>query len=184
MYTYPKKYDVIVVGGGHAGCEAAHACAKMGASTLLISINLDALAQMSCNPSIGGLGKTHLVSEIDALGGIMAEAADHTGIQFRMLNTRKGPAVQALRAQTDRWAYQRYVKHLLERVPNLDIKQGIVEKLIADDNKISGVIIKGEIAFHANAVILTTGTFLRGLIHIGDMMISGGRAGELRAEKL
>ena len=184
MYTYPKKYDVIVVGGGHAGCEAAHACAKIGVSTLLISIYLDTLAQMSCNPSIGGLGKTHLVREIDALGGIMAEAIDHTGIQFRTLNTRKGPAVQALRAQADRWAYQRYVKFLLEKTPNLDIRQGIVENLLTDDNKITGVVIKGEIAFKAKTVILTTGTFLRGLIHIGEMMQSGGRGGELRAEEL
>ena len=184
MFTYPKKYDVIVVGGGHAGCEAAHACAKMGLSTLLISIYLDTLAQMSCNPSIGGLGKTHLVREIDAFGGIMAEAIDNTGIQFRMLNTRKGPAVQALRAQADRFAYQRYIKFLLEKTSNLDIKQGIVENILTDDNKITGVLIKGDIAFEGKTVILTTGTFLRGLIHIGTMMIDGGRGGELRAEKL
>jgi len=184
MYFYPKKYDVIVVGGGHAGCEAAHASAKMGMSTLLISIYLDTLAQMSCNPSIGGLGKTHLVQEIDALGGIMAEAIDHTGIQFRTLNTRKGPAVQALRAQADRWAYQRYVKFLLEKTPDLDIQQGIVENLLTDDNKIIGVSVKGNIAFQGKTVILTTGTFLRGLIHIGKMMTSGGRGGELRAENL
>ena len=184
MYTYHKKYDVIVVGGGHAGCEAAHACAKMGMSTLLISIYLDTLAQMSCNPSIGGLGKTHLVQEIDALGGIMADVIDHTGIQFRTLNTRKGPAVQALRAQADRWAYQRYVKFLLEKTPNLDIVQGIVENILTDDNKTTGVVLKGNIAYQGKTIILTTGTFLRGLIHIGEMMTSGGRGGELRAEKL
>jgi tRNA uridine 5-carboxymethylaminomethyl modification enzyme len=184
MYTYQKKYDVIVVGGGHAGCEAAHACAKMGMSTLLISIYLDTLAQMSCNPSIGGLGKTHLVREIDALGGIMADVIDHTGIQFRTLNTRKGPAVQALRAQADRWAYQHYVKFLLEKTENLDIVQGIVENILTDDNKITGVLIKGNIAYQGKTVILTTGTFLRGLIHIGEMMTSGGRGGELRAENL
>ena len=184
MYTYQKKYDVIVVGGGHAGCEAAHACAKMGMSTLLISIYLDTLAQMSCNPSIGGLGKTHLVREIDALGGIMAEVIDHTGIQFRTLNTRKGPAVQALRAQADRWAYQRYVKFLLEKTKNLDIVQGIVENILTDDNRITGVLIKGNIAYQGKTVILTTGTFLRGLIHIGEMMTPGGRGGELRAENL
>ncbi|RLD11877.1 MAG: tRNA uridine-5-carboxymethylaminomethyl(34) synthesis enzyme MnmG [Chlamydiae bacterium] len=184
MYTYPKKYDVIVVGGGHAGCEAAHACAKMGLPTLLISIYLDTIAQMSCNPSIGGLGKTHLVREIDALGGIMAEVIDHTGMQFRTLNTRKGPAVQALRAQADRWSYQRYEQFLLEKTENLDIKQGIVENILTNDNKITGVLIKGDVVYQSKTVILTTGTFLRGLIHIGKMMIPGGRGGELRAEKL
>ncbi len=184
MYNYPKKYDIIVVGAGHAGAEAAHTCAKMGAKTLLLSINLDTTAQMSCNPAIGGLGKTHLVKEIDALGGIMAEAIDHTGIQFRMLNTRKGPAVQALRAQADRWAYQKYVQCKLEGIRNLDIKQALVETISTDDNQTNGVITKDGIFFESKAVILTTGTFLKGLIHIGETMFSGGRAGEPAADNL
>jgi len=184
MYTYKKKYDIIVVGAGHAGTEAAHTSAKMGAKTLLLSINLDTTAQMSCNPAIGGLGKTHLVKEIDALGGIMAEAIDHTGIQFRMLNTRKGPAVQALRAQADRWAYQKYVQTKLENIENLDIKQATVETISTDDNKVNGIITKDKIFFEAAAVILTTGTFLKGLIHIGKTMFAGGRAGEPSAENL
>lgn len=184
MYKYPKKYDIIVVGAGHAGAEAAYASAKMGDKTLLLSINLDTTAQMSCNPAIGGLGKTHLVREIDALGGIMAEAIDHTGIQFRMLNTRKGPAVQALRAQADRWLYQKYVQHKLEATENLDMKQAVAEAISTNDNRANGVITKDGIFFESEAVILTTGTFLKGLIHIGETMFTGGRYGEPSAENL
>jgi tRNA uridine 5-carboxymethylaminomethyl modification enzyme len=181
VYTCSKKYDVIVVGGGHAGCEAAHACARMGATTLLLTMQLDTIAQMSCNPAIGGLGKSQLVREIDALGGVMAHVIDHTGIQFRTLNTRKGPAVQALRAQADRHAYQWFMKHLLERTPGLDMQQGMVRDVMTDGQGVTGVCTAAGLRFDARAVILTTGTFLQGLIHIGETMLPGGRGGELPA---
>jgi len=181
---YDKKYDVIVVGGGHAGCEAALAAARMGHPTLLLTINLDTIAQMSCNPAIGGLAKGHLVKEIDALGGEMAKNIDATGIQFRILNRRKGPAVQASRAQADKKAYQIRMKHILETQENLDVKQGLVENIIVKDGKAKGVATHTSMAYLAHAVILTTGTFLKGLIHIGDISYSSGRAGEPSAENL
>jgi len=176
--TYPTVYDVIVIGAGHAGCEAAHAAARMGCHTLLLTMQLDTIAQMSCNPAVGGLGKSNLVREVDALGGLMGFVADHTGIQFRMLNTSKGPAVQALRAQTDRHAYSRMMKRCLETTPRLDLKQGMATALLTDAHGVSGVVCAGDVAFSARAVVVTTGTFLHGMLHIGALMLPGGRGGE------
>jgi tRNA uridine 5-carboxymethylaminomethyl modification enzyme len=157
----------------------------MGSETLLLTIHIDTIAQLSCNPAIGGLGKSNLVREIDALGGIMAEVIDHTGIQFRTLNTSKGPAVQALRAQADKQAYMAYMRHLLEQTPRLDVKQGIAEEILADDNGIVGVRVEeGQVAYLAGKVIVTTGTFLKGLIHIGTTTMPGGRIGELPSSVL
>ena len=178
MWTYPKDFDVIVIGAGHAGCEAAHASAKMGASTLLLTMNLDTIAKMSCNPAIGGTAKGHIVREIDALGGLMGKIADKTGIQFRMLNSAKGPAVWSPRCQSDKTAYQNAMKSFLETVSNLDIKQGTTEDLIIEKNRVVGVKTLDGIAYKAKAVILSAGTFMRGLIHIGDVNYSGGRAGD------
>ena len=184
MTGYVKEYQVLVVGAGHAGCEAALASARMGCSTLLLTMSLDVIAQMSCNPSIGGLGKGHLVHEIDALGGEMGLNIDQTGIQFRRLNMRKGPAVRAGRAQADRMAYSARMKLVVETEKNLDLKQGVVEELIVKNNKIRGVRTREGIDFFARAVVLTTGTFMRGLIHVGMNNYPGGRAGEPSAEKL
>jgi tRNA uridine 5-carboxymethylaminomethyl modification enzyme len=178
MYSYGKKYQVIVVGAGHAGCEAALAAARMGCSTLLLSMSLDAVAQMSCNPAIGGLAKGHLVKEIDALGGEMARCIDVTGIQFRILNTKKGPAVRASRAQADRRRYQSWMKRTVENQPGLDLKQGAVTRLVVEKNRVCGVETKEGLVFFGEAVVLTTGTFMRGLIHIGLNSYPGGRAGE------
>ncbi len=184
MNTYHKHYDVIVVGAGHAGCEAALAAARMGCEVLIVTINLDTIGKMSCNPAIGGLAKGHLVKEIDALGGEMAKNIDKTGIQFRRLNTKKGPAVRSSRAQADKKAYQDEMKCVLEKQERLDTKQVLVEELLVEDGRCIGIKSQTQTAYYGDAVILTTGTFLRGLIHIGDVSYSAGRAGESSAEKL
>ena len=178
MWKYPEKFDVIVMGAGHAGCEAAHAAAKMGAKTLLLTMNLDTIGKMSCNPAVGGVAKGHMVREIDALGGLMGEVIDCTGIQYRMLNSTKGPAVWAPRAQADKAAYQLEIKHRLEQVENLEIKQGTIEDIIVESDQITGVITKEGIHYACEALILSSGTFLRGLLHIGETNYSGGRAGD------
>ena len=175
---YQKTFDVIVVGGGHAGTEAALAAARMGAATLLLTQNIDTLGQMSCNPAIGGIGKGHLVKEVDALGGVMAKAIDLAGIQFRVLNASKGPAVQATRAQADRALYKQAVRHILENQPNLSLFQQTVSDLIVEGDRVVGVNTQMGLSFSAGAVILTTGTFLGGKIHIGLENYSGGRAGD------
>lgn len=177
MWTYPEEFDVIVVGAGHAGCEAAHAAAKMGARTLLLTMTLDTIAKMSCNPAVGGTAKGHIVREIDALGGLMGKNSDQTGIQFRMLNASKGPAVWSPRAQADKFAYANAMKHRLERTPSLFIQQGTIESLIVEGEKITGVETLEGIAYRAKAVIVSSGTFMRGLIHIGQTQFAGGRSG-------
>lgn len=182
--TYGQDYQVIVVGAGHAGCEAALAAARMGSRTLLLTMHLDAVAQMSCNPAIGGLAKGHLVREIDALGGEMGRNIDATGIQFRVLNTRKGPAVRASRAQADRAAYCARMKRVVATTANLDLKQGVVSRLLLDGQRVAGVETCDGIRFCARQVILTTGTFLRGLIHVGLNNYPGGRLGEPASEGL
>jgi len=184
MFEYPKKYQVIVVGGGHAGVEAALAAARMGCQTLLLTINLDTIGQMSCNPAIGGLAKGHLVREIDALGGEMGKVTDLTGLQFRMLNTRKGPSVWAPRAQCDKKAYQFRLKWICERQANLDCKQAQTVRLLKEDGRVIGVQTAFEVRFMADTVVITTGTFLRGLMHVGANQQSGGRAGEAAAVSL
>ena len=183
-FVYPKRYQVIVVGAGHAGVEAALAAARMGVSTLLLSINLDTIGQMSCNPAIGGLAKGHLAREIDALGGEMGRNTDMTGLQFRMLNTKKGPSVWAPRAQCDKKAYQFRLKWVCERQANLDIQQGQTVRIVAEDGVVIGVETSLEVRYLATAVVITTGTFLRGLMHIGSNQQSGGRSGEAAAQSL
>jgi tRNA uridine 5-carboxymethylaminomethyl modification enzyme len=179
--SYPKNHDVIVIGAGHAGCEAALAAARMGCRTLVLTANVDTIGLMSCNPSIGGVGKGHLVKEIDALGGEMGKAADHAAIQFRRLNTRKGAAVQATRVQADRQSYRAYMKKALESEPNIDIKQRMVEGFVVEGGRIAGVKTNLGEHFFADAVVVTPGTFPNGLIHIGATKISSGRAGEAAA---
>lgn len=175
---YPEQFDVIIIGGGHAGTEAAMAAARMGRQTLLLTHNIDTLGQMSCNPAIGGIGKGHLVKEIDALGGLMATAIDHAGIQFRILNASKGPAVRATRAQADRVLYRQAVRTALENQPNLMIFQQPVEDLMVENDQVVGAVTQMGLKFRAKAVVLTVGTFLDGKIHIGLENYSGGRAGD------
>ncbi|MER2099243.1 MAG: tRNA uridine-5-carboxymethylaminomethyl(34) synthesis enzyme MnmG [Pseudomonas qingdaonensis] len=175
---FPSRFEVIVIGGGHAGTEAALASARMGVKTLLLTHNVETLGHMSCNPAIGGIGKSHLVKEIDALGGVMALATDKSGIQFRVLNNRKGPAVRATRAQADRAIYKAVVREILENQPNLWIFQQACDDLIVEQDQVRGVVTQMGLRFHADSVVLTTGTFLSGLIHIGLQNYSGGRAGD------
>ncbi len=184
MDSYSNTYDVIVVGAGHAGCEAALAAARMGHHTLVITVNVDHIGEMSCNPAVGGLAKGHLVREIDALGGEMAKNIDATGIQFRRLNTKKGPAVQSSRAQADKEQYRLRMKGVLERQENLDVKQAMIDALIVEDGTVKGVITSIEERFFGKTVILTTGTFLKGLIHIGLRSFPAGRMGDPASNKL
>lgn len=181
---YPKHYDVVVIGGGHAGTEAALASARMGAQTLLLTHNIETLGQMSCNPAIGGIGKSHLVKEIDALGGAMALATDKAGIQFRVLNSRKGAAVRATRAQADRILYKAAIRHVLENQPNLDIFQQAADDILVENGKATAVVTSTGIIFNTQTVVLTSGTFLGGVIHIGLESSSGGRAGDQPSIKL
>ncbi|HEB27260.1 MAG TPA: tRNA uridine-5-carboxymethylaminomethyl(34) synthesis enzyme MnmG [Porticoccus sp.] len=175
---YPNSFDVIVIGGGHAGTEASLAAARMGCRTLLLTHNIETLGQMSCNPAIGGIGKSHLVKEVDALGGVMAHAADKGGIQFRVLNSRKGPAVRATRAQADRVLYKNTVRQILENQPNLSIFQQAVDDLIIEGHRVTGVVTQMGLRFSGKTVVLTAGTFLGGKIHIGLENHAGGRAGD------
>src|SRR5690606_2820235 len=175
---YPEGFDVIVIGGGHAGTEAALAAARTGASTLLLTHNMETLGQMSCNPSIGGIGKGHLVKEVDALGGAMALATDYAGIQFRILNSSKGPAVRATRAQADRSLYRKAIRNTLQHQENLTIFQQSVEDLILEGDRVVGAITQIGLEFRGRTVVLTAGTFLNGLIHVGLDHYSGGRAGD------
>ena len=181
---YPELFDVIVIGGGHAGTEACAAAARMGMNTLLLTHNVETIGQMSCNPAIGGIGKGHLVKEIDALGGVMAQAADRGGIQFRILNRRKGPAVRATRAQADRTLYKAAVRELVESQLNLRIFQQAVTDFTLDGGRVTGVLTQGGIQFRAAAVVLTTGTFLGGRLHMGETQYDGGRAGDPPANAL
>lgn len=174
---YSEDFDVIVIGGGHAGTEACLAAARAGCKTLLLTHSIDTLGQMSCNPAIGGIGKSHLVKEVDALGGVMARATDRAGIQFRLLNARKGPAVRATRAQTDRELYKAAIRHYLENQPNLKIFQQAVDDLIVEGEEVKGVVTQMGLRFYGRTVVLTTGTFLGGVIHIGLENHAGGRAG-------
>jgi len=178
MYIYPKSYDVIVIGAGHSGVEAAFAASRLGCETLLLTQNADTVGQMSCNPAIGGLAKGNMVREIDALGGVMGLNTDATGIQFRMLNTQKGPSVRAPRAQCDKKAYQFRLKALLEAAPRLDLKQGNVTDMIVENDRIAGVETNLGVAFRGRAVVVTTGTFMRGVLHVGLRNQHGGRMGD------
>jgi len=175
---YPERFDAIVIGGGHAGTEAALACARMGLKTLLLTHSIDTVGQMSCNPAIGGIGKSHLVREIDALGGVMAEATDEAGIQWRVLNRRKGPAVRATRAQADRTLYRNAIRRRIEAQPGLSIFQQAADDLIVDGDRVCGAVSQGGQRFHARCVILATGTFLGGQMHVGLSRSAGGRAGD------
>ncbi|OPH36891.1 tRNA uridine-5-carboxymethylaminomethyl(34) synthesis enzyme MnmG [Moraxella equi] len=184
MSFLTKTFDVIVIGGGHAGTEAALASARMGVPTLLITHNIETLGQMSCNPAIGGIGKSHLVKEVDALGGAMALATDHAGIQFRVLNSRKGAAVRATRAQADRLLYKAFIRHTLENQPNLDLFQQPVDDIIVENGKAVAVVTASGVRINAQSIVLTSGTFLGGVIHIGLQHQSGGRAGDMPSIRL
>lgn len=179
MNHFDEQFDVLVIGAGHAGCEAAHAAARIGARTAVVTFNLDLVAQMSCNPAIGGIAKGHLVREIDALGGLMGCIIDATGIQYRMLNRSRGPAVQAPRAQADRALYRREMRRVLESIPNLHLRQGEVVRILTDQGEVRGVELMDGRLLGAGAIVVTTGTFLNGLIHIGERRYSAGRSGEL-----
>ncbi|MFW2392417.1 MAG: FAD-dependent oxidoreductase, partial [Methyloceanibacter sp.] len=176
-----KNFDVIVIGGGHAGCEAASASARMGAATALLTHRFDTIGEMSCNPAIGGLGKGHLVREIDALDGLMGKVADAAGIQFRVLNKSKGPAVQGPRAQADRKLYRAAMQGAISETPNLEVIEAAVDDIVVEAGEVTGVVTSDGRHFGAGAVVLTTGTFLRGLIHIGETKIPAGRMGEAPA---
>src|ERR687893_2143985 len=176
--SFDEVFDVIVIGAGHAGCEAASASARLGAQTDLVTLNLDLIGQMSCNPAIGGIAKGHLVREMDALGGIMGRIIDRTGIQFRLLNRSRGPAVQAPRAQADRSLYRTEMRRTLESTPNLHLRQGMVIDLIVKDGSVVGVELQDTRRLRASAVVVATGTFLNGLIHTGRRTYTAGRAGE------
>jgi len=184
LFNLETEYDVIVCGAGHAGCEAALAAARRGASTLLLTGNLDTIAQMSCNPAIGGQAKGHMVREIDALGGEMAINTDTTAIQFRLLNASKGPAVQAPRAQCDKKAYQFRMKQAIEWQDNLLLFQAMVQSLLYKNDRVVGVKTNLDLTFRAKSVIVTTGTFLRGLMHVGQNQNEGGRMGDFTAKGL
>src|SRR5436305_1031469 len=174
----PNSYDVIVVGAGHAGCEAARACARMGLRTAMITMNIDLIAQMSCNPAVGGIAKGHLVREVDALGGVMGEVTDAVGIQFRLLNTSRGPAVWSPRAQCDKKQYRVRMKEVLEQEPNLRILQAEVAGLMFEGRRVKGVELRDGRSLLSDAVVVTTGTFLNGLAHVGEARYSCGRNGE------
>lgn len=184
MITMHERYDVVVIGAGHAGCEAARACARMGLKTAMVTMNLDLIAQMSCNPAIGGIAKGHLVREIDALGGVMGEVADAVGIQFRLLNTSRGPAVWSPRAQMDKKMYRVRMRDVLEREPNLRIKQAEVAAVMLEGKRVTGVQLRDGRSIQAGAVVVTTGTFLNGLAHVGEMKYSCGRNGEAPSQLL
>jgi tRNA uridine 5-carboxymethylaminomethyl modification enzyme len=181
---FPEKFDVIVIGGGHAGTEAALASARMGRRTLLLTHNIETLGQMSCNPSIGGIGKGHLVKEVDALGGAMAAATDEGGIQFRILNSSKGPAVRATRAQADRILYKAAIRRRLENQPNLWLFQQAVDDIILQGDRVAGVVTQLGLRFESRSVVLTAGTFLAGLVHVGLANYQAGRAGDPPAVSL
>src|SRR5437667_10520487 len=184
MFRYPKEYHVIVAGAGHAGIEAALAAARMGCSTLLLTINADTVGQVSCNPAIGGLAKGQLVREIDALGGLMGQLADAAGIQFRILNRSRGPAVWGPRAQCDRALYARRAWQRLESTPNLTLVEGMAEGLLAESGRVRGAVTAAGDHIEAEAVVVTTGTFLNGLMHTGEQQVEGGRVGESAARGL
>ncbi|MEM1060742.1 MAG: FAD-dependent oxidoreductase, partial [Planctomycetota bacterium] len=174
----PYQYDVVVIGGGHAGTEAAHAAARVGAKTALLTLSADTVGAMSCNPAIGGVAKGQIVREVDALGGLMGRVIDETGLQFRMLNRSKGPAMHGPRAQADKRAYAGRVKQLVEAAENLSLKQESVDALVVADGRVTGVRVKDGTVYHARAVVLTTGTFLQAVMHTGEAKSAGGRAGE------
>jgi tRNA uridine 5-carboxymethylaminomethyl modification enzyme len=182
--SFDEAFDVIVIGAGHAGCEAASAAARLGSQTALVTLNLDLIGQMSCNPAIGGIAKGHLVREMDALGGIMGRIIDRTGIQFRLLNRSRGPAVQSPRAQADRALYRTEMRRTLEATPNLHLRQGLVVDLIVQNGRICGVELQDTRRLRASAVVVATGTFLNGLIHTGRRTHSAGRAGALTGAQL